>query len=137
MIDECLIKHKEDVYILGKLINNDYEKLFPLENILNNKNEKIYNYLKEDKVLGFIHYSLVTDYLEIINVVVKPEERNKGIGSKLLEFVLENNEYDNVTLEVAVDNHEAISLYKKYDFKVLSVRSKYYNGKDAYLMGRR
>ena len=40
-----------------------------------------------------------------------------------------------ITLEVAVNNEPAISLYKKFGFEIISTRKNYYDNVDAYLMG--
>jgi len=48
-----------------------------------------------------------------------------------------NDSVETVTLEVAVNNEAAINLYKKFGFEIIHIRKKYYNGIDAYLMGRR
>ena len=39
-----------------------------------------------------------------------------------------------VTLEVRVSNYPAVKLYRKNDFKVVSVIKQYYGNEDAYLM---
>ena len=40
----------------------------------------------------------------------------------------------NITLEVNVNNTNAIKLYQKNGFKIVSRRENYYNGTDGYLM---
>ena len=42
----------------------------------------------------------------------------------------------NITLEVRKSNIDAIGLYEKYGFKVVSVRDNYYGSEDAFLMMR-
>ena len=81
-------------------------------------------------------YSLIYDRLEIDYIYVKEEYRNKGIASKLLEYLF--NKYDySCTLEVRVDNQAAINLYQKLGFEIVSKREKYYKDIDAYLMMRK
>lgn len=85
---------------------------------------------KEDKIIGFIIYDDIYDRYEIEYIGVLEEYRNKGIGSKLMEY-LDNK---NISLEVDVNNENAIKLYEKYGFKKVSIRKNYYNNHDAYLM---
>ena len=44
---------------------------------------------------------------------------------------------ENITLEVRIDNHIAISLYEKFQFKKIAIRKNYYRTKDAWLMERK
>lgn len=115
---------------LGKLLDSNYDKLF---NNYDN-NDHIYVYELDNEIIGFIHIKKIYD-IEIINIVVDNNKRRMNIGNSLIEYVI-NNYNVNITLEVAVDNIAAINLYKKNNFKILSTRKNYYNGKDAYLMGR-
>jgi ribosomal protein S18 acetylase RimI-like enzyme len=58
--------------------------------------------------------------LFITNVSVEKEFSGKGLANKLIEEVInycKTNGHENVKLEVNIDNHKAISLYKKFNFK--------------------
>ena len=79
---------------------------------------KIITYVKKDKIIGFLLYSLIYDRIEIEQFEVTTKERRKGIGNKLLNYLVEkyqDNNIKNITLEVKEDNIVAINLYKKYD----------------------
>lgn len=118
---------------------NDIEYLNTLSsyNITLNAFNKILVYIEDNKILGFIDYSKMYENMEINYIFVIEKYRNKGIASKLLKYIIENNEFSNITLEVNVNNTNAIKLYEKFDFKTVSIRKGYYNGIDAYLMERR
>ena len=63
--------------------------------------------------------------------------RGRGIGDKLLNYLIEkykDSDIKNITLEVKEDNIIAINLYKKYGFKKVSTREKYYDGINGLLM---
>ncbi len=110
-------------YFHGYIVNND-----PFEKIA------IYNH---NGIMGIVSYSIMYERAEINYIITLPHFRNKGIGSKLLEYALKdinNKKCKNISLEVEAENEEAINLYLKYGFKKEAVRPKYYNGKDAYLM---
>ena len=98
---------------------------------------KIISYVEKDKIIGFLLYSLIYDRIEIEQFEVITKERRKGIGDKLLKYLIEkyqDTDIKNITLEVKEDNIVAINLYKKYGFKKVSTREKYYDGINGLLM---
>lgn len=100
---------------------------------------KEFVYIEDNKIVGLIVYSLIYDRIELNYIYVEKVMRNMGIASKLLLYMIEDgthNKVKNVTLEVNVNNVEAISLYKKYGFVIASIRKNYYNNQDGYLMIR-
>ncbi len=79
---------------------------------------------------------------EITNVVVAQEHRKKGIGQKMLEYMLDRAEAFGIgdcTLEVRVSNQEAIRLYEKLGFTGEGVRPGFYEkpAEDALIMWKR
>ena len=98
---------------------------------------KIITYMENNKIIGFLLYSLIYDRIEIEQFEVQKIKRGKGIGDKLLKYLIQtyqNTNIKNITLEVKEDNKVAINLYKKYGFKTIALREKYYNGVNALLM---
>ena len=98
---------------------------------------KIITYAEKDKIIGFLLYSLIYDRIEIEQFEVITKERGRGIGDKLLNYLIEkykNSDIKNITLEVKENNIVAINLYKKYGFKKVSTREKYYDGINGLLM---
>ena len=55
MVDNYKENYYDEIIILGKIVNEDFEKLFKINNL--NRTEKIYVYLYDNKVTGFIHIS--------------------------------------------------------------------------------
>lgn len=105
-----------------------------------NKASKYFIYIKNNNIIGFINYYDLIDRFEIANIFVKEEFRNKKIGYKLLSYIIElgqKRNIINITLEVNINNVYAIKLYEKCNFKIISIRKKYYNGIDGYLMERK
>jgi ribosomal-protein-alanine N-acetyltransferase len=89
----------------------------------------------DDKVVGYIGIEKILDEEHIINMAVHPEYRKQGIGKRLMQHVL--NDEDVFFLEVRVSNESAKKIYEKYGFKVISVRKGYYaDGEDACIMRR-
>lgn len=111
-----------------------FQNNISLTEILNSPFTKIYIY--DEK--GFIIVSKYYERVEIDYILVLEEHRKKGIASKLINYIIERNkDIENITLEVSVENIAAINLYKKFGFRVVATRKKYYNGIDAYLMERK
>lgn len=104
-----------------------------LESELKNDNSLYFVAKKEEKILGFIGIIKNIDFIEISNIVVKKDFRNKGIGNKLLQKIIEvakQMKKNEIYLEVNEKNDNAIFLYEKNNFQKVGIRKKYYNGKD-------
>ncbi|MCS3916687.1 ribosomal-protein-alanine N-acetyltransferase [Caldanaerobacter subterraneus subsp. tengcongensis MB4] len=93
----------------------------------------------DKKVVGYAGFWVVLDEGHITNIAVHPEYRGKGIGSRLMEGLIDlakKNGITSMTLEVRESNLVAQNLYKKFGFKVLGRREGYYqdNNEDAIVM---
>ena len=90
---------------------------------------------EENIINGILVYEYFYDRIEIDYIIVDKIYRNKGIASKLLNFI-ENkyNNINNITLEVRESNKEAINFYSKNGFKYITKRKNYYNNEDGILM---
>lgn len=66
---------------------------------------------------------------EITNVAVKPGNQNRGIGGRMLQYLLAQARQRNISriiLEVRVSNKNAIHLYKKLGFQNCGIRKNLY-----------
>ena len=81
------------------------------------------NIIVDNKIVGCI---LLTKNGKLLDEIYLEEEyRNKGIGTKIIMDILDNN--DVVYLWVYKENEKAISLYKKLGFNVIEeTESRYY-----------
>ncbi|MDD2519281.1 MAG: GNAT family N-acetyltransferase [Bacilli bacterium] len=99
-----------------------------------------YNYIKyvvNDLIVAILKYSVIYDRIEIDYIYVLPDYRHMKIGSKLVNYVIENNnENFNISLEVRASNFAAIKMYEKFQFKKLLIRKKYYGDEDAIIYMR-
>ena len=90
-------------------------------------------YLARDaqrRAVGFCSFWRVLDELHINNLAVLPEIRRQGVGTLLLEFVLEKGAElgaRRATLEVRRSNEPARALYERFGFSVAGVRPAYYS----------
>lgn len=96
-------EHSEEDY--AKLYQCLMNHSFPLYDI--------YTYVVDNEILGFICY--YEHKIEMLYVL--PQHMNKGIGSTLLQYVLDNYKE---TLEIGVskDNPVSMHIYKKHGFVI-------------------
>ena len=95
----------------------------------------------ENTIVGFAGLKVILDEADIMNIVVKKDFRHNGIGSVLLENLINHSKDLNlktITLEVNENNLSAIRLYDKFSFDKLGIRKNYYDGKsDAIIMSKK
>lgn len=92
-----------------------------------------------NRVVAFCNYWLVSDELHILNIAVHPNERRHGHASRLLAHIVSEAHrasFRLLMLEVRVSNTAAQALYRKFGFREIGRRPKYYadTGEDALLM---
>ena len=103
-------------------------------------NMAIYYIAKVDgNIAGYAGMWHVVDEGQITNVAVMPEYRQMGIGSLLMEKLIEiaeEKQMTGITLEVKISNYNAQKLYIKYGFKPEGFRKNYYKdtNEDAVIM---
>lgn len=132
MVNNCSIKDIDKIKELGTLINQNFNKLNNIEEIIKNKN--ILGYYIDDELIGFVIFETMYEILDILYIVVEPIYRKKGIASLLMQYLINNKDFEKIMLEVRCDNSNAIKLYKKFNFKIINIRKKYYGNIDGYVM---
>ena len=94
--------------------------------------------IDNNEIIGFGGISNVLDESTLNNIAVRIDKRNQKIGSSILEKLInlsKSLDASFLTLEVNINNSNAIKLYNKFGFKNLGIRQNYYNGDtDAYIM---
>lgn len=118
---------------------DDFWKYTTFKKELENPNSKYIKAKINDKIVGFAGIWKAVDDIHITNIVTAKEYRKKGIGTALLanliEFAKHEKGITSITLEVNSNNIPAQKLYKKYGFKNVGLRKKYYNNTyDALIM---
>lgn len=91
----------------------------------------------EGVICGFIDFWVTFDVAQLNQIAVLPSLRKKGIGTVLLQDMLNRVEplVNKITLEVRIHNENARKLYEKFGFKEELVKKSYYdNGDDAIFM---
>jgi [ribosomal protein S18]-alanine N-acetyltransferase len=95
----------------------------------------------DDVLVAYVIVSRYVDAWHVMNLVVAPEHRRKGIATRLLVALFDQTAEDDsrgFTLEVRVSNDAAIELYESMGFRAQGVRRAYYtdNREDALIMWR-
>jgi len=85
--------------------------------------------LLNDTVVGYVCAECVADEGHILNLAVRPDYRQKGIATTLVETSIEEMKLRAcrfVYLEVRASNYAAKRLYQSFGFRVVGIRKKYY-----------
>jgi len=82
-----------------------------------NSNSEFYAYYLNQNIAGVIEIKNNQDLTHIQSLVVYPKYFRKGIGRKLVQFILDTYKSRIFTVETGLDNHPAIQLYTSFDFE--------------------
>jgi tRNA threonylcarbamoyladenosine biosynthesis protein TsaB len=88
----------------------------------------------DDGPVGFLIYRAVADEAEIITICVDPAYQRRGAGSQIVaaaQQLLKSLKINDLFLEVAAGNRDAISLYTRAGFVEAGKRKAYYAHKNG------
>ena len=125
--------YKDRLINIGKQYDQNFETKFLVDNY------KIYLYVEEDEIVGFLITEETIDESNIVLLYVDKNSRRQKIASYLLDYFISDKTFskERILLEVSSNNQAAINLYDKFGFKTINVRKKYYkDGSDALIMER-
>lgn len=126
----------EDISCIELNFDKNFDKFWSIDTLksdLVNESSKYVVAKVDNEIVGFAGIKIILDEADIMNIAVRIDKRKLGIGSMLLEKVIELARLSNctsITLEVNENNIPAIQLYEKYNFKRIGLRKKYYNNAD-------
>lgn len=135
----------EDLKSIKNVLASDFDNFWSFD-VLEEELECDNSYVivakvDENTIVGFAGLKVILDEADIMNIVVKKDFRHNGIGSILLENLINYSTDLNlktITLEVNENNLSAIRLYDKFSFDKLGIRKNYYDGKsDAIIMSKK
>jgi len=89
---------------------------------IHSPNKQLFGFMKENKMIGCIGVEIHINLCEIKHIAVCPEERGNGVGSKLINFILEESSLKTI---IAETDKDAVDFYRKFGFKVASLGEKY------------
>ena len=137
----------EELESIKDILVDDYDEFWSesvLKSEIENPNAKFFSLKKSSEIIGFGGYIITPQDIQITNIVIKKDQRNKGYGDYFFKEILRNAESDlkqidinpkSISLEVNSTNNSAISLYIKNGFEKIGVRKRYYNNTfDAIIM---
>ena len=106
---------------------------------MNNPISNLWGLSLHNILAGYICFWMYESEIQLLNVAVHPEQRNKGIGHHLLKKMIQMGiarDIRNIWLEVRPSNIAARSLYGKLGFEALGRRPGYYRDthEDAIVM---
>ena len=138
-IEICAMTEKHLESISNELETNfdEFWNYSILKNELNCENSRYIVAILNNEVLGFAGIKIMVDESDIMNVVVRKDYRNQGIGGLLLKSLInlsKDLELNTITLEVMEENYPAIHLYKNFGFKQCGIRKNYYENKNGIIM---
>ena len=84
---------------------------------LSSSDSEFYGYFYDKKLVGVAEIKTRHEITHIQSLVVYPKYFRKGIGSKIVQFVLDTYNSNTFTVETGVNNYPAIKLYTSFTFK--------------------
>lgn len=127
----------EDLNIIQTSLFTEFDDFWNIKTFISELNFKNSFYIKatinNNNIVGFGGIKVILDEADVMNIVTKKANRNSGIGNTILKnliYIAQNKGVKKITLEVNENNLPAISLYKKFNFNQIAIRSNYYNNAD-------
>lgn len=94
--------------------------LFETEDDIRSSAETFLACLLDGQVVGATSYLVTHHTVEICRLVIHPSYFRRGMGSRLLKAVEEQNrQWQTITVSTAAKNHPAIGLYEKHGYHVV------------------
>lgn len=133
---------EEDIPFVCDIENSIFSKPWSASSFISSIKDRNNIYLvveEENQIIGYCGLWGIVGEGQINNVAIKKECRNKGIGKKMLQKLLElgkENGLEEFTLEVRVSNKNAIRMYHSLSFKDAGIRKNFYEEplEDAIIM---
>ena len=133
----------ENIDAITPNFNSEFDEFWNINNLKNdfvNPNSTYYIAKIDDEIVGFAGILKICDEANIMNIATNVNKRHLGVATKLLEKLITSAKEQgcsSITLEVNEHNTYAINLYKKFNFKRIGLRKKYYNNTDDAIIMRR
>lgn len=137
---EILPMALKDLEQITDILTSDFDAFWnnnTLRDELKAENSKYWIAKIEQEIVGFAGLKIMVDEADIMNIVVKKNYRNQGIGSLLLKKLISTSKQlklSSINLEVMEENYPAIHLYKNFGFKQIGIRKNYYQDKNGLIM---
>lgn len=126
-----------EIYEIEKSVFKNCWSEISLKKELENKNFNLNLLCRlNNKIIGYFFSKNVKNEYHVLNFALKKNYQHRGYGKFFFNIII--NEYildGSVFLEVKKSNLTAIHFYKKFNFKEIGFKKKYYSdGEDAIIM---
>ena len=134
---EILKMTMQDYEQIKDVLNSEFDDFWTksiLKSELMGENKNYIVAKQNEEIVGFAGVMLNQPEMEIMNIVTKKNERGKGIGTLLLNKIIEiakNNRIQTIFLEVGEKNYIAKKMYEKAGFCEIGLRKNYYHAKES------
>lgn len=141
---EIKILVPKDAPAIREIMEKSFSNPWPfatMESLISSDSAVALGAFEGDVLTGYAFLEWVLDEGSLTDIAVHPQFRGRGISLLIMESLLQEAKYRNlsfVTLEVRVSNIPAISLYRRFGFEEVGRRPAYYTNptEDALLMTR-
>ncbi|NBI30089.1 GNAT family N-acetyltransferase [Chengkuizengella marina] len=117
------LDQSEIIELLAMCTFSDSNRLEEIvQNYKNEDDYKIYGFEKEGMVVGIIGFQMNGNQMEIKHIAVSPEQRYKGIGSLMINAMMNIIKPIQVVSET---DDDAVDFYRSSGFTVYSIDEKY------------
>ena len=139
---EVLISEKiKDYDNIIKIHNLYFDNKWQTNDIENMNSTENYSFIiikDGNKTAAYLISYDTSDSIDLFEIAVDSSYQRQGMGTILLKTLSEENRDRDIFLEVSEDNEKALLLYKKNNFKQISIRKNYYkSNKSAIIMVRK
>lgn len=124
---------EEDIEKISPILKTEFDNFWTIENLkseFHNPTSYCFVAIYEGQIVGFATIWQVLDVVHLNDIVTKKDFRNLGIGTSLLEHLINVarllDGVTSMTLEVKESNIIAQKLYRKFNFEVVGIRKNYY-----------
>ena len=81
-----------------------------------------YAFLQDGEYVGIMVFNIDDDTVTINDIAVKTDFRDKGIGGKMIRFILDKFSSNNI---IAETDDDAVGFYKKFGFEISEIESEF------------
>jgi len=132
---------EKDLQIISELERDLFSEekwsYFQILREFKNDFSKILVFKEKEEIIGYLIFREIEPEIEIFKIGVKKEYQRKGVGTKLIQKLIEIAREKNISkifLEVKASNLSAYNFYKKLGFKEMYRRKNYYGNEEAIIM---
>lgn len=105
--------YKVEAELIGTF---NFPPLLRSANDIENSDTQFYGFSEKGCLAAIIEVDINNRHLEINSLTVDPSYFRRGIANKLIKYILEIFDFSKASVETAVVNAPAITLYKNHGF---------------------